>query len=121
MLSVAKGEQKPMPYISKTPNLPTTQSSSRPSTLQSITLNMLRCTVIRKHVETFDGYLGIEGARNTDGTGVAAVYWKDLESIRAWARDPQHQVAKTKGREVWYSNYMIRICKVEREYGRPEW
>ena len=73
-----------------------------------------------QHAKTFDCYLGIEGARNTDGTGVAAVYWKDLESIQAWAKDPQHQVAKTKGREVWYSNYMIRICKVEREYGRPD-
>lgn len=73
-----------------------------------------------RHAQTFAGYLGIEGARNGDGTGVAAVYWKDLESIRAWAKDPMHQVAKAKGREVWYSHYMIRICRVEREYGRPD-
>lgn len=25
-----------------------------------------------------------------------------------------------KGRETWYSHYMIRICKVERAYGRPD-
>ncbi len=66
-----------------------------------------------------DGYLGIEPARNGDGTGVAVVYFRDLESITAWARDPEHQVAKRKGRQLWYSQYMIRICKVEREYGRP--
>jgi len=71
-----------------------------------------------QHAETFEGYLGIERARNTDGTGVAAVYWRDLESIQAWAKDSQHQVAKSKGREIWYSHYMIRICKVEREYGK---
>jgi heme-degrading monooxygenase HmoA len=41
---------------------------------------------------------------------VAAVYWKDLPSIDAWARDPEHQVAKRKGREI----------KVERAYGRPD-
>jgi heme-degrading monooxygenase HmoA len=29
-------------------------------------------------------------------------------------------VAKKRGREEWYSQYMIRICKVEREYGRPD-
>ena len=45
----------------------------------------------------------------------------DPESIAAWAKDPEHQVAKRKGREIWYSHYMIRICKVEREYGRPDW
>ena len=41
--------------------------------------------------------------------------------IAAWARDPEHMVAKRKGRETWYSHYMIRICKVERDYGRPDW
>ena len=29
-------------------------------------------------------------------------------------------VAKRKGREIWYSHYMIRICKVEGVYGRPD-
>jgi hypothetical protein len=24
-------------------------------------------------------------------------------------------------REIWYSHYMIRICKVERDYGWPDW
>jgi heme-degrading monooxygenase HmoA len=28
--------------------------------------------------------------------------------------------AKRRGREEWYSHYMIRICRVEREYGRPD-
>jgi heme-degrading monooxygenase HmoA len=70
--------------------------------------------------ETYEGYLGIEPARNGDGFGVAVSYWKDLESINAWARDPEHVVTKKKGREIWYSHYMIRICKVERDYGRPD-
>jgi heme-degrading monooxygenase HmoA len=68
----------------------------------------------------YDGFLGIEPARNGDGCGVAVSYWKDLESIAAWARDPEHRIAKQRGREVWYSHYMIRIGKVEREYGRPD-
>lgn len=24
------------------------------------------------------------------------------------------------GREIWYSHYMIRICRVEQVYGRPD-
>jgi heme-degrading monooxygenase HmoA len=70
--------------------------------------------------KTYDGFLGIEPARNIDGSGVAVVYWKDLSSIAAFARDPEHLVAKKKGREIWYSHYMIRVCKVERDYGRRD-
>src|SRR5262249_4978085 len=35
--------------------------------------------------QRYDGYLGIEPARNPDGSGVAAVYWKDHASILAFA------------------------------------
>ena len=70
--------------------------------------------------QRYEGYLGIEPARNPDGTGVAAVYWKDHDLILAFARDPEHLIAKKKGREIRYSHYFIRICKVERDYGRPE-
>ena len=69
---------------------------------------------------TYDGFLGIEAARNTDGAGVSAIYWKDTDSIAAFGRAPEHLIAKKKGREIWYSHYMIRICKVEREYGRSD-
>ena len=70
--------------------------------------------------QSYKGFLGIEPARNADGSGVAAIYWTDLDSIRAFSRDPEHRVAKRKGRETWYSHYMIRICRVEREYGNPD-
>lgn len=110
-----------MPYISNTPKPPyyaVIFTSINAPVDHAEHIQMYGRLV--QHAQTFAGYLGIEGARNTDGTGVAAVYWKDLESIHAWATDPEHQVAKVKGREVWYSHYMIRICKVEREYGRPD-
>ena len=68
----------------------------------------------------YDGFLGIEAARNPDGTGVTAIYWRSLEAIQAFARDPEHRIAKQKGRELWYSHYLIRISRVERDYGRPD-
>lgn len=69
----------------------------------------------------YEGFLGIEASRNDDGTGVAVSYWRDLDTIREWGRDPEHLVAKENGREMWYDHYMIRIAKVERAYGRPDW
>ncbi len=41
-------------------------------------------------------------------------------SINADVGHTEHMIAKKKGPEIWYSHYMIRICKVERDYGRPE-
>ncbi|XOV93354.1 MAG: antibiotic biosynthesis monooxygenase family protein [Bacteroidota bacterium] len=60
------------------------------------------------------GYLGFESAR--DGIGISISYWKDLESIKSWKSNLDHQVAQEKGRKVWYRYYHIRIAKVERDY-----
>jgi heme-degrading monooxygenase HmoA len=110
-----------MPYISRTPKPPyyvVVFTSINADVDHTEHVELYKHLVER--AQTYPGYLGIEPARNADGTGVAAVYWQDLESIDAWARDPDHRVAKRKGREIWYSHYMIRIGRIEREYGRPD-
>jgi heme-degrading monooxygenase HmoA len=63
------------------------------------------------------GFLGVESARDTDGVGITVSYWSDLESIRNWKAQEEHRVAQSRGRNEWYSRYVTRICKVEREYG----
>ena len=60
------------------------------------------------------GYLGVEHARDT--TGITVSYWKSLADIAAWKAQSDHQLAQQKGREAWYSEYTVRICRVEREY-----
>ena|SRR5688572_4368813 len=64
------------------------------------------------------GYLGIESAR--EEIGITVSYWKDLESIRHWKMNMEHQLAQRLGKEKWYATYKLRICKVERDYGFPE-
>ena len=61
------------------------------------------------------GYLGFESTR--DGLGITVSYWESLETIKNWKQQTEHLVAQQKGRDVWYSAYKIRICRVEREYG----
>jgi heme-degrading monooxygenase HmoA len=110
-----------MPYIAKTPKPPyyaVVFTSINADVDHSEHTAMYKRMV--EIAESFDGFLGIEPARNADGSGVAVIYWKDLATIQAFARHPEHMVAKNKGREIWYSHYLIRICKVERDYGRPE-
>ncbi|MFZ9310080.1 MAG: antibiotic biosynthesis monooxygenase family protein [Arenimonas sp.] len=61
------------------------------------------------------GYLGIESAR--EDLGITVSYWSDLESIKNWKANIEHQQAQKSGREKWYSSFKVRISKVERDYG----
>ena len=62
-----------------------------------------------------EGYLGIESARNE--LGITVSYWKDLESIKKWKEQSEHAVAQEMGRAYFYTNYKVRICLVQRDYG----
>ena len=61
------------------------------------------------------GFLGYESAR--EETGITISYWENEQAIRNWKMNTEHVFAQQQGREKWYSNYKVRICKVEREYG----
>ncbi len=60
------------------------------------------------------GFLGFESAR--DEIGISVSYWKDLESIKRWKANTEHQAAQQSGIKEWYAQYITRIAKVEREY-----
>ncbi|MCG8692428.1 MAG: antibiotic biosynthesis monooxygenase [Minwuiales bacterium] len=110
-----------MAYVSKTPKPPyyAVVFTSANADVDHSEHNAMSARMLEL-ARSYDGFLGIEPARNHDGTGVAVSYWRDRETITRWAKDPEHLIAKRKGREVWYDHYMIRIAKVEREYGRPD-
>ena len=48
--------------------------------------------------------------------GITVSYWSDLESIKKWKADLDHQKAQSEGQKTWYSQYKVRIAKVERDY-----
>ena len=60
------------------------------------------------------GFLGFESAR--DHLGITVSYWDSPESIAAWQRNAGHLVAQQRGREIWYNEFKVRICRVERDY-----
>ena len=61
------------------------------------------------------GFLGIESARNE--IGITVSYWQTEADIISWKNNIEHTEARNMGREKWYKQYQLRICKVEREYG----
>ena len=61
------------------------------------------------------GFLGIESAR--EEVGITVSYWSDLESIKNWKANVEHQKAQQLGHQKWYASFKVRISKVERDYG----
>jgi len=59
------------------------------------------------------GFLGIESAR--EDIGITVSYWSDLESIKRWKNNIDHQEAQKLGVEKWYTSFKVRIAKVERD------
>lgn len=65
----------------------------------------------------YDGFLGIESARDDAGFGLTVSYWASPEAIAAWRRDVEHVAVREQGRARWYRHYELRVAKVERAYG----
>lgn len=64
------------------------------------------------------GFLGVESARTPDGLGITVSYWASEEAIAAWKSHADHQIAQETGKRAWYSDYHVRVAKVERDYGK---
>lgn len=65
------------------------------------------------------GFLGIESARGSDGVGITVSYWSSQEAIENWKTNSEHLVAQRYGKAKWYQNFVVRVAKVERAYGKP--
>jgi heme-degrading monooxygenase HmoA len=64
------------------------------------------------------GFLGVESARTAGGLGITVSYWSSEEAIAAWKAHAEHAVAQETGQRVWYSDYHLRVARVERAYGK---
>lgn len=65
---------------------------------------------------TQPGFIGVESLRDENGFGITISYWESLEAIKNWKENPYHLVAQERGKKEWYQRYVIRVCKVERDY-----
>jgi heme-degrading monooxygenase HmoA len=68
--------------------------------------------------QTMPGYLGIESVRDDSGMGITVSYWQTVEAILQWKQNAEHLKAQEGGKSTWYSEYTIRVAKVERAYGK---
>lgn len=63
------------------------------------------------------GFLGVESAR--DDLGITVSFWADEQSAAAWKQVSEHTIAQERGRNVWYSEYQVRVATVTRAYEGP--
>ena len=68
--------------------------------------------------KTCNGFIGIDSVRGTDGFGITVSYWRTEADIVVWRQNVEHRTAQQKGKSDWYSKFRVRVCRVEREYGR---
>lgn len=64
-----------------------------------------------------DGLLGVESVRNSDREGITLIFFRDLKSLERWRKDLDHSRAKALGKKQWYTEYRVRVAKVEHHYG----
>ena len=63
------------------------------------------------------GYLGVDSVRDATGVGITVSYWSSEAAIAAWRRNAEHAITREQGRKSWYTQYELRVAKVERAYG----
>jgi len=60
------------------------------------------------------GYISHKGFTAEDGERVIIVEFESEETQRAWAELPAHRKAQQLGRERFYSEFSIHVCKALR-------
>jgi heme-degrading monooxygenase HmoA len=63
------------------------------------------------------GYLGVESARTPGGLGITVSCSSSDEAIGQWRSQAEHRVTQERGRSVWYSDFYLRVVRVERSHG----
>jgi heme-degrading monooxygenase HmoA len=64
------------------------------------------------------GYLGVRSVRDVHtGEGITVSYWRDDGSARAWKAVAEHLEAQRRGRDEWYTEYVVVVAEVIRAYG----
>ena len=61
------------------------------------------------------GYVSHKGFTAEDGERVTIVEFESEETQRAWAQLPAHREAQRLGRERFYAEFKIQVCKLIRE------
>ena len=63
------------------------------------------------------GFIAIKTFAAPDGERVSIVEFTSEAAQKAWREHPEHREAQRLGRDEFYAEYQIQVCRLEREYG----
>jgi heme-degrading monooxygenase HmoA len=66
------------------------------------------------------GFVSCKTFTAADGERVAIEEFESEEAHDAWRNHPEHREARRLGREKFYAEFSIQVCRVERAYGMPQ-
>ena len=69
---------------------------------------------MKELAQSMPGYISHKNFTADDGERVAIVEFESEETHRAWAELPAHRKAQQLGRERFYSEFTIHVCKALR-------
>jgi len=69
--------------------------------------------------KTMPGYLSHKGFLAEDGERCTIVEFASEDAHRAWAEHPQHREAQKLGRQKFYTEYSIHVCRAIRSSAFP--
>jgi heme-degrading monooxygenase HmoA len=70
--------------------------------------------------QSMPGYISHKTFTAPDGERCTIAEFESEETTRAWSTHAEHQAAKLRGREAFYSEYDIKVCAVQRAHRFPK-
>ena len=74
---------------------------------------------MRALAESMPGFVSAKTFTAADGERVSIEEFESPETLEAWRNHPEHREAQRLGREKFYSEFHVQVCRVEREYDMP--
>lgn len=73
-------------------------------------------------VEGFDGFISIERFESVvqPGKFVALSFWRDEAAVTAWRNIVEHRRIQSRGRQVVFDDYRLRVASVTRDYSMKD-
>jgi heme-degrading monooxygenase HmoA len=73
---------------------------------------------LKEKLIKLDGFVSIERFESLaeDGKLLSLSFWDNLDAIDRWKSNIDHINAQSKGRDSLFSDYRIRVAKVEKDY-----
>ncbi|WP_274520547.1 antibiotic biosynthesis monooxygenase family protein [Endozoicomonas atrinae] len=73
---------------------------------------------MREQLADYLGFISAErfGSLTQEGKICSLSFWESEEAVSQWKQDMSHMLCQQNGRDHLFSDYRIRVARVERDY-----